>query len=1159
MLRKMSLRLILGRAGSGKSTRIYEEISALVAAEPSGSPLWLLVPEQATSQAERSLTDCCSTGGLMRARVISFRRLAYQLLHEVAGAALVQIGELGRHMIIRRVIEQRKHELRTFYRSANQPGFTHKLAQMVSELKSCQVTPEQLAALLTEQADKLTPTLRNKLHDLTLLCHQLEEEYGDTYLDADDCLTLLADNVPKSQGVVGSPVWLDGFSGFTAQEYRVIERLLSVCPEVSVCLTLPPDALSRRLRDDDVFYTPWSTAKELVRRAAELGVTVEQIAIPAGHNVRSRGHAALEYLESNYFDRLQPPFAESPAGLSIVAASNRRAEVEAAASEIIRLCREEGYRYREIAVTVRDFANYDYLLATVLNDVGIPHFLDKKRAVDQHPALELVRSALETVLENFPYEAVFRCLKTDLFPVSRDAVDILENYVLATGTRGQSRWLTGDDWLPHQSEGEGGQETVEQTELLNAARRTVADLLGSLSKALEQALDVRGYATALYQFLEKLKVDETLFDWAETAAAKGELEAASLHTQVWSALIGLLDEAVAGLNDEKLPLREFARVVDSGLETIELGLIPPELDQVVITSLGRSRHPEVKAALVLGVTEGVLPARVQSDGILTDHERQILASCQLELGPSAERRLFDEQYLIYSALTRPSQRLWLSYPLADEEGATLLPSSVIKRLREIFPQLETTEHPLTPVGLGGADVLPYLPHPTPALRQLAAELREAALNRTVAPVWWDVYSFLLFSAKDRPALLRLLAGRERRNAEGSLTRQAVRRLYGQTLRASVSRIERYNACPFSFFSTYGLRLQERAVHRLAAPDLGTFFHNAMDRFVLELQERNLDWGQLEDQQYTDLTKQIVGALGPDLQHHILDSSSRYRHIARKLERTVERSARILGKHQSQGKFRPVAVELAFGPGGRIPGLSFSLSDGTRIELAGRIDRLDLATTDDGQSYLRVIDYKSGSSRLTPLEVYYGLKLQLLTYLHVAKQCAANLLPAEALEAAALYFRIHDPLQTAEAPLPTILAEARGLEAYRMQGLLLDDQEAISLMDQELRGRSVLIPVSVKSDGSLRQSDNVWSRAELDRMREHLEAELMAAGEAIMQGNIAISPYRLDKETACRFCSYAAVCQFDPLLPENDYRWLPKLPRDEIMRRLSQSEGGESGE
>lgn len=1151
----MSLRLILGRAGSGKSTQIYGEISALVTTEPSGPPLWLLVPEQATSQAERSLTECGSLGGLLRARVISFRRLAYQLLHAVAGAALVQVGDLGRHMIIRRVVEQHKQELRTFYRSANQPGFTHKLAQMMSELKSCQVTPQQLTDLLTAQSDKLSPTLQNKLHDLALLYQQLEAEYGQTYLDADDCLRLLAENLPLSTDVVGRPVWLDGFSGFTAQEYRVIEQLLAVCPQVSISLTLPPDALSRKLRDDDVFYSPWSTARELMRRAAELGVAVEQVAIPAGRNVRSQGNAALAYLEANYFDRLRPPFAELPVGVDMVAAANRRAEVEAAASEIIRLCREEGYRYREIAITVRDFANYDYLLSTVLTDLGIPHFLDKKRAVDQHPALELVRSALETVLENFPYEAVFRCLKTDLFPLSRDQVDMLENQVLATGVRGQGRWLGSEDWQPYRPDG-SRQETEVQREQLNSARWVVAKHLGQLGTSLQQAENVRGYAAAIYQFLEQLKVPETLFDWAEAAANKGELESASLHTQVWSALIGLLDEAVAGLNEEKLPIREFARIIDSGLETIELGLIPPELDQVVITSLGRSRHPEVKAALVLGVTEGVLPARVQSDGLFTDHERQLLSSFRLELGPSAERRLFDEQYLIYSALTRPSRRLWLSYPLADEEGATLLPSSVVKRVRELFPQLAVTEHPLTPAGLTDKDILPYLPHPTPALRQLAAELREATLNRSVAPIWWDVYSFLLFSAKDRPALLRLLASRERRNTENSLTPLAVRRLYGRTLRASVSRIERYNACPFAFFATYGLRLAERAVHRLAAPDLGTFFHNAMDRFVLELQQRNLDWGQLSDRQYTELTQEIVGELGPELQNHILDSSSRLRHIARKLERAVERSARILGKHQSQGRFHPVAVELAFGPGGRIPGLAFSLPDGTRIELAGRIDRLDLATTADGQSYLRVIDYKSGSSRLTPLEVYYGLKLQLLTYLHVAKQCAADLLPADALEAAALYFRIHDPLQTAEAPLPAALAEARGLEAYRMQGLLLDDQAAISLMDQELRGRSALIPVSVKSDGSLRQSENVWSREELEQMRTHLEAKFMSAGEEIMHGNIAIAPYRLDKETACRFCSYAAVCQFDPLLPENDYRWLPRLPREEIMHQLSQAEGGE---
>jgi ATP-dependent helicase/nuclease subunit B len=1156
----MSLRLILGRAGSGKSTFIYQEISGLIAEDPQGPPLWLLVPEQATSQAERNLATAGPMAGLMRARVVSFQRLAYQLLHEVAGAALVQVGELGRHMIIRRVIEQHKPELSAFYRAASQPGFTHKLAQLISELKSCQVSPEDLLAVLHAEGYSLSPTLQHKLHDLSLLYQQLAEQYGDTYLDSADCLNLLAENLPASQSVSGNAIWLDGFNGFTAQEYAVIERLLTVCPQVTVSLTLPPNLLAARLRDDDVFYSPWSTAKELQRRALQLGVAVEPFLVPSAVSLRSQGQADLQYLEANYFDRLQPPFAGTPTSLQVVAASNRRAEVEAAAAEIIRLCRDEGYRYRNISVTLRDFSNYDYLLTSVFTDFGIPHFLDTKRAVDDHPALELVRSAVETVLQNFLYEPVFRCLKTDLFPLSRDAVDQLENYVLASGIRGSKRWLDAQDWLPRASTSEAADNlnpvvSAEHTKQLNETRQVVKDHLGRLHHGLLAASTVRQYATAIYRFLSELKVDETLFAWAEQAAERGELEAAGLHTQVWSALVGLLDELVAGLDGEELPLSEFARVLDSGLETIELGLIPPELDQVVVTSLGRSRNPEVKAALVLGVSEGVLPARIPDDGLFTHYERQALAACQLELGPSPERRLFDEQYLVYSAITRPSQRLWLSYPLADEEGTTLLPSSLIKRVRELFPELPLKEHPLTPESLADSAVLSYLCHPRPALRMLAAELREASLGRPVAAIWWDVYSHLLSSAAERPALLRLLAGMERQNREVDLARPLVHRLYGQTLRASVSRIERYNACPFAFFATYGLRLKERAIYQLAAPDLGTFFHDAMDRFVIELQRRNLNWGELSDNQYSELTRAIVDELSPGLQNHILDSSSRFRHIAKKLQRTVERSARILGRHASRGKFQPVAVELAFGPGGRIPGLSFTLSDGTRIELAGRIDRLDVAESESGQSYLRVIDYKSGSSHLTPLEVYYGLKMQLLTYLHVAKTCAADLLPTGATEAGALYFRVHDPLQTSAAPVALADAEQMGLEAYRMQGVLLDDVSAVSLMDNQTDGRSLLIPVTFKSDGSIRPSDQVWSQQELSRMRQHLEYLFTVAGEQIMAGDISIAPYRLDKETACRFCSLSAVCQFDPLLPENGYRWLNKLSRAEVMQRLEQQQSG----
>lgn len=1152
----LSLRLILGRAGSGKSTLIYREISELVTEDPLGAPLWLLVPEQATSQAEGNLATSGSVPGLARARVVSFQRLAYQLLHEVAGAALVQVGEIGRHMIIRRVVEQHKQELHTFYRSANQPGFIAELADLINELKSCRILPQDLVDVMAEQADKLSPTLQNKLHDLALLTSHLSEQYSDVYLDTADCLNLLAANLAKSPTLAGNPVWLDGFNGFTPQEYAVIGEMMQVCPQVTVSLTLPPDLLGRRIQDDDVFYGPWETANKLRQLAHAVGVKTEPVLVAAEKNLRSPNNPALQYLEANYFNRLAEPFAATTPELQLVAAGNRRAEVEAAASEIRRLCREESYRYRDISITIRSFTDYDYLLSTVLTDYDIPHFLDKKRSLDHHPLLELLNSALETVLENFPYEPVFRCLKTDLFPLERDVVDILENYVLASGIRGSNRWLGEEPWIPYPGQGTDAADEHEAATIINEARCRIATYLGELAEALKTGETAGDYTIALYNFLVALDIENSLIDWAEEAAERGQLEDASLHTQAWSAVIKLLDELVAGLGKEKIPLAEYARILTSGLAAIELGLIPPELDQVVVTSLGRSRHPEVKAALVLGITEGVLPARATVGGIFTDNERQILATCDLELGVSGERRLFNEQLLIYTALTRSSQQLWLSYPMANEEGACLLPSSVVKRVQFMFPQLRITEHPVTPDALTGTAVFPYLAHPQPALQHLAVRLREAALGRPPAPVWWDVYSHLLAKAASRPALMRVLDSFHKRNSESNLASGVVKRLYGSTLRASVSRIERFNACPFAFFSAYGLRLQERPIYRLAALDLGNFFHDAMDRFVFELEQRKLDWGQLTDSQYDELTGQIVAELSPDLQNHILDSSSRLRHIAKKLEGTLGRSARILGKHASRGKFRPLGVELSFGPEGEVPGLAFTLADGTRMELAGRIDRLDLATADSGQAYLRVIDYKSGSSKLTPLEVYYGIKMQLLTYLHVAEKCATDLLPPATTGAGALYFRIFDPLQNTDQPLPEQAAADLSLASYRMQGFLLNEPEAIALMDAGLQGRSQLIPITINANGSPRRSDNVLTDEELELLRQHLETLFIDAGSAIMDGEIGITPYRLEKETACRFCPYRAVCQFDAMLPENSYRWLPKLSREEVMQELEQPHGGD---
>lgn len=1117
----MSLRLILGRAGSGKSAFIENEIAAEVAADPLGAPLWVLVPEQATFQVERALCD--KLGGLMRVRVVSFQRLAHIVMNEVAGAALTPIGDLGRLMLMRKVIEENKNNLRLFGRAARQPMFAGKVVELVSELKRYRVTPEALSVALSLN---LPAALSNKLHDLHLLYSALTEKYGQVSLDSDDRLAWLADHVSSFTPLRGARLYIDGFTSFTPQEACVLGHLFRFM-QASLALTLHPSLLDASLDQSHPFFSPWETARQCRQLAVRQGaqVTVQPLYPP-----EVQGDATpLAYLEANYFDITAKPWEGAAPEISFTAAETRRAEVEFVAREIIALCREQKLRYRDISVAARDLSLYEPLLTEVFSVYDIPFFLDQKRAVPHHPLFDLLTSALEAALLGFPYEPTLRCLKTDLWPLARDVVDRLDNFALAIGARGAC-WTGEADWhsLQHVSE--------ESLAELNSARREVAAHFAPLADKLKNGTQVRHYAEALISFLSALAVEDRLTQWALSLRSSGDIESARVHSQVWQAVDQLLAELVATLGQEQLPLEDFARVVESGLEGVRLGLIPPCLDQVLVLELGRSRSIATRASFLLGVNDGVLPARQGSPGLLTDEERALLHhSCAIVLGQSAQRQLFEEEFLAYVGLTRAAARLFLSYAQANEDGTALRPSSVMRRLQQLFPAVKLkfagAEAPLA-----ASEALNYLAHPVSAAGYLAAELRKMRLGGEVSQVWSDVYNCLRADTRSHALVETLARGLRHRVSVQDLPRQLVRRLYGGVLRGSVSRLERFRACPFAHFACYGLKLRERPLYKLAAVDIGNFFHLALDRFVGHMQEKRLDWAEVTREDCRSISQGIVAGLVPQM--GILASSARHKYLTERLQRVVERSARAMGEHAKRGKFRPVAVELAFGQdGASLPAVKITLQDGTEMELSGRIDRVDAATAEE-KVYAMVVDYKSGANKLTPLEVYYGLKTQLLTYLDVVLRYAPQLFNQAARPAAAVYFRVQDPVLTLPGPLAPAEAEAESQRKFRLEGMVVADQTVVSLLDNTIADRSEIIPVKLSAKGELSGS-GLWTEAQLESMLCHLRQSLAEAGEEIMAGRAAVAPFRLDKDTACTYCEFLPVCQFDTLHPDSQYRRLEK--------------------
>ncbi|MCL6634590.1 MAG: exodeoxyribonuclease V subunit gamma, partial [Peptococcaceae bacterium] len=725
----MTLRFIIGRAGTGKTRACLNAVREELLIRPAGPPLILLVPEQATFQTEYALAATPGLKGFIRAQVLSFRRLAYRVLQEAGGAARAHIGELGKRMVLRRLLERRKGELKVFQRSAGQPGFADTLARTLGEMKTYCIGPAELAAAASSLRGREGGALADKLDDLYLLYCDLENYLADRFTDPDDYLSLLADRLGKSAAVQGAEVWVDGFTGFTPQEYRVLAALLQAARRVNVSLCVDAGSIQGVAAESDPFYPVWETYEQLCLMAAGERVPVERPVV-LGNPARRFRSDALRQIERCFFQRPAEPLPGSRPEVVLAYAANRSAEVEGAAREIIRLARDEGYRWREIVVLARDLPLYAGLVANVFADYAIPAFIDQKRPATHHALLELVRSAIEVAVRDWPYDAVFRYLKTDLTPLSREEVDILENYVLAHGIRG-SRWTDGRPWtyrlrrFPGEEAGwtqvdDPAQEESELAEV-NRIRACAAVSLGRFCTRVRGAAGAREITAVLYDLLDELAVPAQLERWSAAAEVEGALEEAREHGQVWNAFTALLDELVEVLGDDPIPLEEYAAVLDEGLSHLSLSLIPPGLDQVTVGSLDRSRSPGARAAFILGVSEGHLPARTTEQGVFTDAEREKLRSGGLKLAPGARRRAFEEQYLVYVALTRSAERLTLSCPLADDDGGAVSPSPVLEQIKAIIPGAGEVLWPIEP-GEGVEANLAFVGSPGRTLSRLAARL-----------------------------------------------------------------------------------------------------------------------------------------------------------------------------------------------------------------------------------------------------------------------------------------------------------------------------------------------------------------------------------------------------------------------------------------------------
>lgn len=1142
----MSLRIIYGRAGSGKSWFCLNEIKKRLG-ENNENPLLLIVPEQFSLQAEKNLIRTLGAEGTMKAEVLSFRRMAYRVFSEVGGLSRPHINASGRSILILRIIDEHKESLKYFSKAAAQKGFVNTLLKTISEMKRYNVTPEDLKNACSNI--KENETLKLKLDEICHVYSEFERRLHERYIDVDDDLTELSLKLPESVQFDGAEIYIDEFSGFTPQEYKVIHELLRKNYKVSICLCTDSLPKNSDIDSSDLFSTTKSTALKLLKIASEDDIEIlEPVELNENHKhssilPRFRDSAEIGHLEKQFFSFPPVEHPEATSDISVFVSANIHKEVEDTARNIIKLCRDKGMRFRDIAVVCRNLDIYEKQISTIFTEFGIPFFIDVKKDISKHPLILLILSAIEIFINNWTYEAVFRYLKTGFTNIERDNIDLIENYVLACGIKGSS-WTRHEPWeyRPGTDFSERSMTQYEENCLskINEIRELMIGPLTAFrlkTKGKKKCIEI---CRALYDFLCTIGVPEKLEERIEFFRNNSRLDLANEYSQVWNIIMEVLDQVVEAVGEEQVSMDKFKGILETGFSEYSIGLIPPTLDQVLIGSAERSKSHDIGAMFVLGVNDGVFPAALNSEGILSDRERESLRSLGIELARDTRARAFEEQFLVYTTLTNAEKYLRLSYSVADHEGRALRPSVIIPRLKKIFPKIKEESNIIFKDT--DKDNLDLVSVPAPTFNVMINALRKQVEGFKVNKIWWDVYNWYLCNEQWDIKRSRAIEGISYSNRTGRISRSKARKLYGNAIYTTISRMEQFMSCPFSYYIQYGLKAKERKVYKLDAPDIGTFMHTVIDRFSKAMQEKNMSFRKLEKDWCAKEISDIVDDMLSKSPGWILGSSERFRHLSSRLKRIIVRSVWLIAEHIKRSGFEPVGYEVVFGDSGDYPPIVVDLPSGEKINLTGRIDRVDLLSSEDG-SYIRIVDYKSGSKAFKLSDVYYGLQIQLIAYMD-AMLSAKELHEKPMLPGGIFYLKLDDPIIKTDRDTSKEDIEEAIMKKLRMKGLLLADVKLVKEMDRQIEGESLLVPARMNKGDVLGKS-SAASLEQFELLQKYVRDLLSKIGEEMINGEISISPYKKKNITACSYCKYLSICQFDTKIKENSYRVLKDVKENEV--------------
>ena len=1078
----MSLKVIYGMAKTGKTTECFNIIDNII--NSSTSKVLYIVPEQYSLQTERNVSAKFSKRAMDRVEVLSFERLAGRVFSMVGPVICDYLDDNAKIMLVEKSIIKCSGKLAYFNKSSETTGFASVVYDAIKTFKKNCITVGMLRDL-AENTEQIS--LKYKLRDLVLLYEEYNKFFNLPYADTDDNLTLLAEKIEKFNLFEDTYIIFDNFMSFTKQQLKVIEVLLK--KSLGVIVTLTADDLEYKNKFQ-LFYKAKLTAKALFELAYDNNVEVMPNQFMSKCYLEND---ELGFLQNNYFASSRKTYDEKTKNLVVCKSGSYNDEIEQIAAEISRLVREENYRYKDIALLTRSADIYYPIVKDVFERYGIFYNITEPSFTYNNFMYTALMSVFDIMQSNYSFDSVFDFVRSPLCTLDDYDKFLLENYVIEVGNT--PKLWTSDDEVSFQ----GGFSDYD-FKRVKSALYFVRECINAFSSKFKGRKKVQDITEAYADFLEYIKAENTVKMLVSEHRTNGDMQSANEISAVYNRVVASINQMTLYFGDTSITFEKFCRILKAGLLDTELDSIPSGVDDVQVTAIDRFQASTAKVVFVAGVTDGVLPCGYINEGILKDSELR-----ELGIEEDVMQKHCDENYVIYRMFCSASEKLYLSYPMADNEGNSVSPSSVLAEIGRIFTNVKQLQNVYLKL-----NSLEEVEGVTPTFNKVIQNKENG---------FWSVVAELY--KNNKPELYDIITNASKyRNQPKMLFSDVAKKLYGEKINSSISRVECYNRCAFAYFIRYGLNVEERREFHIDPSDYGSFAHEIIEKFSLFADEYG--WDKITEELCFEKASEITYSVLKENLSEFYTGSERYTYLFNKIVNTMKTVLWNISQFYQESEYVSLGYEISFADDGEFEPINITLSDGTEVKLRGKIDRADVMRTENGD-FVSIVDYKSGAKEIEFEKILCGIQIQLPVYIDAVCRSMSGK-GSKTIPAAMLYYHINDPIISGDESM--------------------DDEEIAKQIKAKLKMKGI-----IHEDGGISGAYAVKKDAtssQIEKLCKTAYRQVKNALEKLVSGNISINPVATTNSSACAYCPYGNICNFDPALEDNSYKNYKKLNMEEFF-------------